>query len=38
MSYVWLVGGIVAGATATYIIGGYFLLAWIANLLGRAEL
>jgi hypothetical protein len=38
MDWVWLVAGIAAGASATYIIGGYFLLAWIANLLGRAEL
>lgn len=38
MSWVWLIVGIVVGASATYVIGGYFLLAWIAGLLGRAEL
>lgn len=38
MDWIWLILGIVVGASATYVIGGYFLLAWIANIVGRAEL
>jgi hypothetical protein len=30
--------GCALGAIVGYVVGGYFLLAWIANLLGNAEL
>jgi len=34
----WIIAGLVVGSAAGYIVGGYFLLAYIANLLGRAEI